>query len=173
MARKAIPARDRDWLRRATPWEAVLVARRMEATAVRAYTELARRTPHPASCAKFRFLAAQERMHKRFLDRLARVLPRERAHPRGSAPAPPHPPATVDLPRAVRFALHAERRAQAVYAILADRCRTARARKAFRILGHMEGDHADLLHEELDALKGADTWGALEHAEVLQRDMWT
>jgi len=163
------------WAQKATPFEILSLAIRMEQGAAAGYRRLARSARTPPAQAKFRYLAEEEREHARLLAaaraRLVRptvgmALPLTAAEVSG-APEGESPVA------AVRLALQAEKEANAFYLACARRCGKGAAGEMFRLLAAQERGHAAELSRELKQLAGPLPWSSLEGTVPEEKDYWS
>ena len=162
-------------LTEATPYDSLSMALAMERGAVRTYTGLAKVTESRLACAKFRYLAEEEREHARILGRLRKNLKRPRNPqelPRAFSEAP-LPMDGDSMAAVLRGAIRAEQEAREFYKSCADRCHRATARGVFKFLAEQEAGHEQELKAELRLLSGPLPWSSLEGAIPEEADYWT
>ena len=162
------------WFARANACDVLTLAVRMEQGAARTYASLARKAEHPATRAKFRYLAAEEREHGRVLGKARRNLTRPpHAHNLLASVAEAGGVADGDSPQAVlRQAIRSEKEAEALYRACAARCKRAAPKRMFERLAGQEAGHAVALEAELRTLSGAFAWSSIEGAVPEEEDFW-
>ncbi len=160
------------WIVEASPSDIVRLARMMEAGAIRTYTELAERAERKAAQAKFRYLAEEEREHKRFLDRVAAELPSPPSVPDAQLSEVAREPDANNVVRCIEVCVQNEERARDFYDAASKKCSDDRAGRMLRTLADMEAKHASLLRDELQALHGDFGWRGLEGAVPQEEDFW-
>jgi len=165
----------KDWISKATVYETISLAIRMERGAIQQYSRMASAADSPLIRAKLRYLTEEERDHARILAAMRRNLPvarRSRSLPVYHLAEADEAPIGALPADVLRLAVSNERSAESFYRLCASRCRRAAARKLFQQLAEREVRHRELLEDELNELTGVFAWRSLEDAPPVEKDFW-